>query len=155
MLSHFIWDDRVCNSRCVNSHGVLVEENNACSHFVKYTQTYRNIADVRYVFKDAWFVRKYNGGDNSNHRVFCAAYLNFPMKLAAAFYNKLFQSIFSPVSAQRADRFILKQNGYPVNYNILNNARSYVFSQYYYYTIFRSKIKALSDNFYYIFLADE
>ena len=106
MLSHFIRYDRVCNSCCVNPYSVFVKENNACAHFVKYAQAYGNITDVRYVFKDAWFVRKYNGRDNSHNRIFCTAYLNFPTKLAAAFYNKLFQSIFSPGSAQYADKFI-------------------------------------------------
>lgn len=106
MLSHFIRYDRVCNSGCVYSYGVLVKKNNACAHFVKYAQAYGNIADVGYVFKDARLVRKYDRGDNSHHRIFRAADLNFPMKLAAAFYNKLFQSIFSPRSARYADKFI-------------------------------------------------
>lgn len=106
MLSHFIRNDRVCDPRCVNSDSMLVKENNACAHFVKNAQAYGNIAYVRYVFKDAWLVRKDNCGYNSHDRIFCAAYLNFPMKLAAAFYNKLFQSIFSPKSAENADKFV-------------------------------------------------
>ena len=108
MLSHFIGYDRVCNSRCVDPYGVLVKENNACAHFVKYAQAYGNIADVRYVFKDAWLVRKYNGRYNSHDCIFCAADLNFPMKLAAAFYNKLFQSIFSLPNRRRRRQIYCK-----------------------------------------------
>lgn len=98
MLSHFVWYDRVGNARSVDTDGMVVDKNYACAHFVQNTQTYGYVADVGHIFKNAGFVRKDNCGNDSHGSVFRAAYLNFALQSASAFYNKLFQNkILSPV----------------------------------------------------------
>lgn len=100
MLSHFVGYDRVCNAGGVDTYCVVVDKNNACAHFVQYAQAYGYVADIGHVFKNAGLIRKDNCGNDCHGSIFCAAYFNFALQSASAFYNKLFQIKFSPPSAK-------------------------------------------------------
>ena len=91
----FIRHTEIIDPACVDSECVSADGLYLCAHFIKNSQTYWNVAYIRYIFKNTRFIGQYYSRYNSNGSVFSSADFDFAMQTATALNNKFFQDFLS------------------------------------------------------------